>query len=69
MSKPLHDAMNGVVYVDDRQVRQAEIVHLGITTPMVFPGVSPMLVSCVRAGQDSANVRVADPLAPYPWPR
>ena len=67
MSKPVHDAMNGTVYIDDRQVRQAEIVHLRITTPMVFPGVARVLVNSVQAGRDFVYVRLADPLGPLPF--
>ena len=69
MSKPVRDAMNGLVYVDDRQVRQAEIVHLRLTTPIVVPGTSRVLVDAVWAGIEFVYVRVAEPLDPYPLPR
>jgi hypothetical protein len=69
MSKPIHDAMSGIVYADDRLVRQAEIVHLHIATPMMFAGVSRILVGAVQAGLDFVYVRVGDPIDPYPLPR
>ena len=69
MSKPIHDVMNGVVYDDDRLITQAEIVHLWIELPLVFRGVSRVLVNAVQAGPEFVYVRVADPLNPYPLPR
>jgi hypothetical protein len=35
MSKPILDAMEGVAYENDRQIRQAEIVHVPIDAPLL----------------------------------
>lgn len=40
MSKPILDAMESVVYEDDRQIRQCEITHVRIDAPFVFVGAS-----------------------------
>jgi Holliday junction resolvase RusA-like endonuclease len=69
VAKPIHDVMNGVVYSDDRQVGQAEITHSQITTPLVFAGVSKVLVNAVQAGTEFVYIRVSDVPSPYPLPR
>ena len=69
MSKPILDVMNGLAYVDDRQVRQAELVHLGLLTPLVVAGASRPLVDAARAGVEFVYIRVDRTLDPYPLPR
>ena len=36
MSKPIHDMMNKLVYDDDRQIRQAELVHLPAERDVIY---------------------------------
>ena len=69
MSKPIHDAMNNLVYEDDRQIRQAEITHVRIDAPMVIAGASKILVDAVQAGKPFVYIRIEDPVDPYPLPK
>ncbi|HEV7224900.1 MAG TPA: RusA family crossover junction endodeoxyribonuclease [Pirellulales bacterium] len=69
MSKPIFDAMNNIVYEDDRQLRQVELVHLRIDAPMVIVGASKILVDAVQAGQQFVYVRVDDIVDPLPLPK
>lgn len=69
MSKPILDALNKLVYDDDRQIRQAELVHLRIDAPLVVVGASKTLVSAVQAGQQFVYVRIEDPVDPFPLPK
>jgi Holliday junction resolvase RusA-like endonuclease len=69
MSKPIHDAMNKLVYEDDRQIRQAEISHVRIDAPFSIVGVSQILVDAVRAGNEFVYVRIEDPVDPFPLPK
>jgi Holliday junction resolvase RusA-like endonuclease len=69
MSKPVHDAMNKLVYDDDRQIRQAEISHVKIDSPMVFAGVSKVLAGAIQKGQQFLYVRIEDTVEPLPLPK
>lgn len=69
LSKPILDAMNKLVYDDDRQVRQAEITHIRIDAPMVIAGASKILVNAIQAGQQFVYVRIEDAVDPFPLPK
>lgn len=69
MSKPIFDALEGVVYVDDRQIRQAQIAHLEIDAPFTIVGVTKIIVDSLQAGLQFVYVRIEDPVDPYPLPR
>jgi Holliday junction resolvase RusA-like endonuclease len=69
MSKPVHDAMNNLVYEDDRQIRQTEISHVRIDAPMVIAGVSKILADAIQKGQQFLYVRVEDAVDPLPLPK
>jgi Holliday junction resolvase RusA-like endonuclease len=69
LSKPILDVMNKLVYDDDRQIRQAEIVHLPIGAPMVIAGASKLLVGAIQAGQQFVYVRIEEPVDPLPLPK
>lgn len=69
MSKPIFDSMNKLVYGDDRQIGQAELVHVRINAPMVFAWASKVLVSAVKAGNQFVCVRVEDAVDPFPLPK
>jgi hypothetical protein len=69
MSKPILDVLQGIVYDDDRQIRQAEISHVRIDAPFVFVGASRILVAAVQAGSQFVYVRIEDPIAPFPLPK
>ncbi len=69
MSKPILDMMNKLVYDDDRQIRQAEIVHVRIDTPMIFAGAAKMIADAVQVGLPFVYVRIEEPVDPYPLPK
>jgi crossover junction endodeoxyribonuclease RusA len=69
MSKPILDAMEGVVYDNDRQITQAEITHVSIGSAFVFVGASKIIVASVQAGNQFVYVRIDDPVDPFPLPR
>ena len=69
MSKPILDAMQNIVYEDDRQIRQAEITHLRIDASLVFVGAPKVLVAAVQAGDQFVYVRIEDPVDPFPLPK
>jgi Holliday junction resolvase RusA-like endonuclease len=69
MSKPIFDSMNKLVYDDDRQIRQAHLVHQRIDAPMVFVGASAVLVGAVQAGKQFVYVRIENALDPFPLPK
>lgn len=69
MSKPILDVMQGIVYDDDRQIRQAEISHVRIDAPFVIVGVSKILVTALQAGHQFVYVRIEDPVDPFPLPK
>lgn len=69
MSKPIFDALQGIVYEDDRQIRQAELTHVRIDAPFVFVGASKILVAAVQTGNLFVYVRIEDPIDPFPLPK
>jgi len=69
MSKPIFDEMQEIVYVDDRQIRQAELTHVRIDAPFVFVGASKLIASSVQAGNQFVYVRIEDAVDPYPLPK
>ncbi len=68
MSKPVLDSMEGIVYANDRQIRQSELTHVQIRAPFVFVGVAPRIVNAVQAGNEFVYVRIEDALVPFPLP-
>jgi Holliday junction resolvase RusA-like endonuclease len=69
MSKPILDVMQGIVYHDDRQIRQLEISHVRIDAPFVFVGASKILVAAIQAGNQFVYVRIENPVEPFPLPK
>ncbi|HQU43195.1 MAG TPA: RusA family crossover junction endodeoxyribonuclease [Pirellulales bacterium] len=68
MSKPILDAMQAVVYHDDRQIRQAELIHSRIGAPYSVVGTSQVILNALHAGQQFVYVRVENSIVPYPLP-
>ena len=60
-SKPILDSLEGIVYLNDRQIGQAELTHVPIGSPFVFVGASPAIVMAVQAGNAFVYVRIEDP--------
>jgi hypothetical protein len=69
MSKPILDVLQGLVYSDDRQIRQAELAHVKIDSPLVVAGASRVLVAALQAGNQFVYVRIEDSANPLPLPR
>jgi Holliday junction resolvase RusA-like endonuclease len=69
MSKPIFDSMEGIVYSNDRQIRQAEITHLKIGAAFSIAGVSKVLVTALQSGSQFVYVRIEEPIDPFPLPR
>jgi crossover junction endodeoxyribonuclease RusA len=69
MSKPILDSMQRIVYYDDRQIVQAEIIHLKIGAAFSIAGVSKVLVAALQAGSQFVYVRIEDPVDPFPLPK
>jgi Holliday junction resolvase RusA-like endonuclease len=69
MSKPILDAMQELVYDNDRQIRQAEIAHVRIDAPFVVVGASKLIVTSVQEGNEFVYVRIEDAVAPFPLPK
>jgi|GEM_PF-1040529 len=68
MSKPIFDEMQKLVYDNDRQIRQAQIIHVEVGAPFSIAGVSKIIVNALQAGNQFVYVRVEDPVTPYPLP-
>ena len=69
MAKPIFDVIEGIVYANDRQIRQAEITHVRIDAAFAIVGASKIIVSAVQAGNQFVYVRIEDPLDPFPLPK
>lgn len=69
LSKPVLDAMQQIVYDDDRQIRQAEISHQKMGALYSIAGVSKLLVNMLQSEQQFVYVRLEDPVIPFPLPR
>ena len=69
MSKPILDVMQNIVYVDDRQIVQAEIAHLKIGAAFPIVGVRPLIVNSIQSGNPFVYVRIEDPVDPFPLPK
>jgi crossover junction endodeoxyribonuclease RusA len=69
MSKPILDVMQNIVYVDDRQIVQAEIAHLKIGAAFPIVGVRPIIVNSTQAGKPFVYVRIEEPVDPFPLPK
>ena len=69
MSKPILDVMQNLIFENDRQIRQAEIVHVEIGGAFAIKGVSKLIVDALQAGVQFVYVRIEDPVIPYPLPK
>jgi hypothetical protein len=69
MSKPILDVLQDIIYLDDKQIIQAEIAHSRIAAPFSIVGVRPVLVAAIQAGDQFVYVKVEDPVIPFPLPK
>lgn len=60
MIKPIRDAMNGLVYVDDSQIRYSETIHISIDAPIKVRRASAVLLAAYSKGDEFLYVRIDD---------
>jgi crossover junction endodeoxyribonuclease RusA len=60
MVKPIRDAMNGLVYADDSQIRYSETIHISIDAPIKIRRASLILLTAYGKGDEFLYVRIDD---------
>lgn len=60
MVKPMRDALNGLVYVDDSQISYSETIHSSIDAPIKIRRASGMLLNAFSIGNEFLYVRIDD---------
>jgi Holliday junction resolvase RusA-like endonuclease len=60
MVKPIWDALNKLVYNDDRQIRCSETLHVPIDDPIKIRGASAILLGAYSKGDEFLYVRIED---------
>jgi Holliday junction resolvase RusA-like endonuclease len=60
MAKPIRDALNGLVYVDDRQITHAEHAQTSIDGFFRVRGVSRVILEAFQRGKEFLYVRVEE---------
>jgi hypothetical protein len=69
MSKPILDAMQNIIYRDDRQIVQPEIARLKIGAAFAIMGVRPIIVNSIQSGNEFVYVRIEDAVDPFSLPK
>jgi Holliday junction resolvase RusA-like endonuclease len=69
MSKPILDQLQGIAYVNDRQVVQAELTHARLGGAYQIGGVRPVIVNSLQAQAQFVYVRIEDPVNPFLLPK
>jgi Holliday junction resolvase RusA-like endonuclease len=69
MSKPILDALQQVIYDDDRQIIQAEITHTRLDALYSIGGSAKIIANALQANQPFVYVRIEDPVVPFPLPK
>ena len=62
MVKPIRDAMNRLVYGDDRQITFSETIHINIDAPIKIRRASAVLLTAYTKGVEFLYVRIDDSL-------
>jgi len=60
MVKPIRDAMNGLVYIDDRQITYSETIQVSINAPIKIRKGSLELLSAYSVGEEFLYIRLDD---------
>jgi crossover junction endodeoxyribonuclease RusA len=60
MVKPIRDAMNGLIYVDDSQISYSETIHISIDAPIKLRRASAVLLAAYSRGDEFLYVRIDD---------
>jgi hypothetical protein len=69
MVKPIRDALNGLIYADDREIRHSHHVQTSIDDLFRIRGVSKILLEAFSAGNEFVYVRIEDAPAETPLPK
>jgi crossover junction endodeoxyribonuclease RusA len=60
MVKPIRDAMNDLVYADDRQITYSELIQVGIDAPIKVRKGSRILLDAYARGDEFLYIRIED---------
>lgn len=60
MVKPIRDAMNGVVYEDDSQIRRSEHTQTSIDDAFQVRGVSKAILNAFATGNEFVYIRIEE---------
>jgi hypothetical protein len=60
MVKPIRDALNGLIYDDDSQIRYSETMHICIDAPIKIRRASAVLLAAYGKGNEFLYVRIDD---------
>ncbi len=60
MVKPIRDAMNGLIYEDDSQIRFSETIHISIDAPIKVRRAAAVLLVAYSKGDEFLYVRIDD---------
>ncbi len=67
--KPIRDAMNGVVYDDDSQIRHSEHAQTSIDGSFKVRGVSKVILGAFNIGKQFVYIRIEDAPAQTQLPK
>jgi Holliday junction resolvase RusA-like endonuclease len=68
MSKPILDALQGIAYVNDRQIIQAEITHARLGGAYQIGGRRLIIVNALQAQAEFVYVSIEDSENPFSLP-
>ena len=60
MLKPIQDALNGLVYVDDRQITDTQVRKTNLDGSFRVRGMSPILAAAFTRGSEFLHVRIEE---------
>lgn len=60
MIKPVRDAMNELVYIDDKQICYSETIQIGVDSPIKIRRASIALLAAFSKGNEFLYVRIED---------
>lgn len=69
MAKAILDAMQGIVYDNDRQIVQTQLAHARLGGAYQIGGVRPMIVNSLQAQAQFVYVSIEDPENPFTLPK
>jgi crossover junction endodeoxyribonuclease RusA len=69
MAKPIRDALNGLVYQDDKQITHAEHSQTGLDAFYQIRSVSKVILEAFHRGNEFVYVRIEDAPAHTQLPR